>query len=109
MSYIRANTDWLSKCRYGIAVHWTAQSTPRRGNPLTFQDAVDSFKLDDFINAILESGAEYLIFTSTHALQMLASPNPAVEAILPGRTTKRDLIWGIASSLYAHGIHLILY
>jgi len=109
MSYIRANTDWLSKCRYGIAVHWTAQTTPRRGKSLQFQDAVDAFKLDAFINAILKSGAEYLIFTSTHALQMLASPNPTVEAILSGRTTKRDLIWEIASSLSTHGIHLILY
>jgi len=109
MSYIKANTDWLSRCRYGIAVHWTAQSVPRRGKPLSFQDAVEAFRLDEFISAILESGAEYLIFTSTHALQMLASPNPVVEAILSRRIAKRDLIWEIASSLSTYGIPLILY
>jgi len=40
--YQRANTDWLAKCRYGIAVHWTAQTVPRH------------------------AGAEYILFTATH-------------------------------------------
>ena len=31
-SYVRANTDWLAKCRYGIGVHWTAQTVPRHGD-----------------------------------------------------------------------------
>ena len=39
--YVRANTDWLAKCRFGIGVHWTAQSVPsgahrsRSSRPLT--------------------------------------------------------------------------
>ena len=109
MSYIKANTDWLSRCRYGVAVHWTAQTTPHRGTPLPFRDAVEAFNLNAFIDDILESGADYLIFTTTHALQMLPAPNTALEGILTGRTSERDLIWEIASSLSAHGIHLILY
>jgi hypothetical protein len=27
-SYKRANTDWLAKCRFGIGIHWTAQTVP---------------------------------------------------------------------------------
>lgn len=43
MSYVKANTDWLANCCYGIGVHWTAQTAPRRGKPLQFQNSVESF------------------------------------------------------------------
>lgn len=109
MSYLKANTDWLANCRYGIGVHWTAQTTPRRGEPLPFQIAVEAFDLAAFTDAIIDSGAEYLIFTSAHALQKLPGPNPVIDEILPGRTCQRDLIGEIAERLIAHGIHLILY
>jgi len=90
--YQRANTDWLAGCRYGVGVHWTAQSVPRHGPPLPFQKAVDAFRVDEFVERLVYAGAEYLLFTSTHALQMLPAPNPVIDKILPGRTCKRDLI-----------------
>jgi hypothetical protein len=82
---------------------------PRHGEPLAFQQAVDAFDVDAFVSGVLESGADYLIFTSTHALQMLPAPHPIIDAILPGRTTRRDLIGKIADRLAAHGRYLILY
>ncbi len=36
--YVRANTDWLAKCRFGIGVHWTAQTVPRNGPPLAIPE-----------------------------------------------------------------------
>ena len=42
--YTRANTDWLSNCRLGIGVHWTAMTMPRRGRALPFADAVAAFR-----------------------------------------------------------------
>ena len=33
-SYQRTNTDWLAKCRFGIGIHWTAQTVPRSGPPI---------------------------------------------------------------------------
>ena len=109
MSYVKANTNWLASCRYGIGVHWTAQTTPCRGNPLPFQDSVESFNMTIFIEAILESGTDYLIFTATHALQMIPAPHPVLDEISKGRTCQRDLIDEIATNLSKHGIHLILY
>ncbi len=109
ISYVQANTDWFAACRYGIGVHWTAQTVPRKGAVLSFQDAVDAFDVNNFLNAISESGADYLIFTSTHALQMLPAPHPVLDSILPGRTCKRDLIMEIAQGLAKRGKHLILY
>ena len=41
----RTNTDWLAECRYGISVHWTAQTLPRAGAPLAFQRAVEAFNV----------------------------------------------------------------
>jgi len=109
VSYKRANTDWLVKCRFGIGVHWTAQTVPRHGPPLSFQKAVDAFDLDGFIKAVEYAGADYVLFTSAHALQMLPAPHPVLDKILPGRTCKRDLIRELADALAAKQKHLLVY
>ncbi|MFA7006475.1 MAG: hypothetical protein WC429_20705, partial [Verrucomicrobiia bacterium] len=62
--YTRANTDWLAKRRYGIGVHWTAQTVPRNGDPLPFQRAVDAFKLKEFVEQVRHAGADYVLFTA---------------------------------------------
>jgi hypothetical protein len=37
--YTRANTDWFANCRFGVSVHWTAQTAPRKtGNAASFAD-----------------------------------------------------------------------
>ena len=109
MTYHRANTDWLAACRLGLSVHWTAKSAPRHGAACNFQDAVDRFRLDDFLAAVDRSGVDYVIFTATHALQMLPCPHPVVDGILPGRTAKRDLLGELAQGLAARGKKLIVY
>ena len=109
MAYQRADTGWLATCTFGISVHWTAQTAPRQGTPLRFADAVARFRLADFLDAIELSGADYVIFTATHALQMFPGPHPVVDAILPGRTTDRDLLGEIGRGLCARGKKLIVY
>jgi hypothetical protein len=108
-SYCRANTDWLAKCRYGIGVHWTAETVPRVGQPLPFQKAVEAFDVKRFIDALVYAGADYLLFTATHALQMLPAPNPTIDEILTGRTCKRDLLMELGDGLAARGKHLLVY
>jgi alpha-L-fucosidase len=107
--YVRANTDWLAKCRFGIGVHWTAYTVPRNGPPLPFQEAVDKFDVKRFVDQMAYAGADYLLFTSTHALQMLPAPHPVIDRILPGRTCKRDLIGELADALAAKGMPLLVY
>jgi len=107
--YKRANTDWLAECRYGIGVHWTAHTVPRSGQPLAFQKAVDAFDVQPFIDSLVYAGAEYLLFTVTHALQMLPAPHPVIDKILPGRTCQRDLIAELADRLAAKGMPLLIY
>ena len=107
--YKRANTDWLAKCRYGVGVHWTAQVVPRHGSPLPFQKAVDAFDVKTFVDQLTYAGADYLLFTAAHALQMLPAPHPVIDKILPGRTCKRDLIEELADALAAKGMPLLVY
>jgi alpha-L-fucosidase len=109
LNYQRANTDWLAKRRYGIGVHWTAQTVPRNGDPLPFQRAVDAFKLKDFVDQVRYAGADYVLFTAAHALQMLPAPHPLLDDILPGRTCKRNLLEELADALAAHGLPLLVY
>lgn len=109
MTYKRANTDWLAACTMGISVHWTAQTVPCKGPARPFAEAVAAFRLNDFLDAVSRSGADYMIFTATHALQMLPCPHPVVDSILPGRTTERDLIGELARGLEALGKKLIVY
>jgi hypothetical protein len=107
--YVRASTDWLAECRLGIGVHWTAQTVPRHGAPLPFQKAVDAFDVKRFVDALAEAGADYLLFTATHALQMLPAPHPVLDELLPGRTCQRDLIGELADALAARHMSLLLY
>jgi alpha-L-fucosidase len=107
--YQRANTDWLARCRFGIGVHWTAQTVPRNGSALSFQKAVDAFDLRKFVDQFKETGADYLLFTAAHALQMLPAPHPGIDQILPGRTCQRDLIAELADALASRGRPLLVY
>ena len=107
--YQRANTDWLAKCRYGIGVHWTAQTVPEEGPALPFQKAVEAFDVRKFVDAVTHAGADYVLFTAAHALQMLPAPHPVIEKLLPGRTCTRDLIGDLADALATKGIPLLVY
>ncbi|MHB8952334.1 MAG: alpha-L-fucosidase [Pirellulaceae bacterium] len=108
-TYVRANTDWLARCRYGVGVHWTAQSVPRTGPPQHFQKAVEDFDVRRFVDALVFAGADYLLFTAAHALQMLPAPHPVIEKLLPRRTCQRDLIGELADALDAQGMPLLVY
>ncbi|MCK5844605.1 MAG: alpha-L-fucosidase [Victivallales bacterium] len=107
--YEKSDTDWLAKCAIGISMHWTAKTAPRSGEAQHFQKAVEAFNLDDFLGAVEASEADYLIFTSTHALQMLPAPSPVIDNILPGRATERDLLGEIAKGISQMDKKFIVY
>jgi len=102
------NLEWM-KQSVGIAVHWTSQSACVNGMCMPYQQAVESFDVKRFVSTVVESGAGHCLFTLTHAEQYLAFPNEPLERLLPGRTTRRDLIGEIADGLSEAGIRLIVY
>ncbi len=104
----KADTAWM-RGSYGISVHWTADTVCQDGTALPYEEAVNRFNPDAFADSLAEAGAQHCIFTLTHAKEYLALPHPVLEKILPGRTTKRDLIGEIIEALDKRGIRFIAY
>ena len=94
---------------YGVSVHWTSQSVCMDGIHLPYAEAVNRFNPDAFADSLLHAGAKHCIFTLTHAEQYLALPHSVLDHILPGRTTKRDLIGELIETLDQRNIRFIAY
>ena len=100
--------EWM-RGSFGLSAHWTAQCAMEDGTHLPFEEAVNSFDVKRFADVLEAVGARHCIFTVAHGLQMLPCPNAALDAIDPGRTTKRDLIGEIIAELGRRGIRFIAY
>ncbi|MGB6688970.1 MAG: alpha-L-fucosidase [Terracidiphilus sp.] len=104
-----ADTSWMVSAEYGLMFHWTSQSKPEHGPPLSYCDAVRSFDADRFADAVAETGAGFIVFTTSHAEFYFPGPNPVIDEVLPGRTCPRDLVADLVRALGRHNIRLELY
>ena len=105
----RAPTDWFLAARYGLTLHWTPMSQPRHGAAKTYPEAVRALDVEQLANTVANTGAGYVIFTSSHAPHYFPAPIAAIEKLLPGNTCDRDLIGDLADALARRDIRLILY
>jgi hypothetical protein len=106
---LRADTGWFQRARYGIMVHWTNQSMPLHGEPKSYDDAVAAFDVEAFADQMQRTGAGFVLFTTAHAFQYFPAPLASLDKILPGRTSRRDLVADLAEALSHRGIKLMLY
>ena len=109
---IRGDTSWMVKGKYGLFVHWSPLGYAFRGEKRRFEwheQAVNEFDVEAFADAVAETGAAWVCFTSTHGKQYWPGPNKTIDGILPGRTTGRDLIGELARALATLDIRLLLY
>jgi len=104
-----ADTAWFQKAGYGIMVHWTKQSMPRRGNAKSYNQAVADFNVEAFADQIKQTGAGFVVLTTSHAYMYFPAPLASLDKILPGRTAKRDLVADLADALGRRNIKLMLY
>jgi hypothetical protein len=93
---MRADTTWFQEAGYGIMVHWTSQSMPRKGDPKPYDQAVSDFNVEAFADQMKQTGAGLVLFTTSHAFQYFPAPLRSLDQILPGRTSKRDLVADLA-------------
>jgi Alpha-L-fucosidase len=105
----RVSTDWMVAAKYGLMFHWTSQSMPREGPPLSYCDAVRSFNVEKFADMVANSGAGFVVLTTSHAGFYFPGPNAVIDSILPGRTCPRDLVGDMADALNQRHIRLELY
>jgi hypothetical protein len=109
---LKSSTDWMVQGKYGLFIHWVPESYPLFGTTPAwqrYQNAVDEFDVDAFTKMVSETGAAWVVFTTTHGKFYFPGPLHAMDELLPGRTCKRDLIGEIADALAKRHIRLMLY
>ena len=109
---IRGDASWMIDGKYGIFVHWSAQSrgfTIDEKRAQWFQKSVEIFDVKVFADAIERTGAGWVTFTATHQGFYWPGPSDAIDKIAPGRTAKRDLLGEIINELDRRGIRTLFY
>ncbi|MCX6358827.1 MAG: alpha-L-fucosidase [Armatimonadetes bacterium] len=106
---LRSDTTWMQKAGYGLMCHWTSQTCPRTGAPKPYADAVRDFDVEGLARQVQETGAGFLVLTTSHAEQYFPAPLQSLDRVLPGRTASRDLVSDLAAALRRRGIKLMLY
>jgi hypothetical protein len=106
---IRQSPDWFKDAGYGLMFQWTNRATPPAGGIKPWNQKVDDFNLASVIELVEQSGASFVVWSVTWGQQYISAPNQSLDRILPGRTTKRDLLGELADGLKARGVRLIFY
>jgi hypothetical protein len=106
---MRVDPTWFQQARYGIMVHWTSESAPLQGERKPYAEAVAAFDVETFAENVWQTGAGFVVFTTAHAFQYFPAPLAALDRVLPGRTSRRDLVADLAAALGRRGLKLMLY
>ncbi|WP_411825650.1 alpha-L-fucosidase [Luteolibacter sp. AS25] len=106
---MRVQPDWFKDAGYGLMFQWTNRATPPEGPIKPWEEKVNDFKLDDFVDMVESTGAAYVLWSVTWGEQYISAPLKSLDAIIAGRTTKRDLLGEMADALEKRGIKLIFY
>jgi len=106
---LRSDTRWLQECRYGLMCHWTSESFLRHGERKPYDQAVREFDVEGFAEQVQQTGAGFVVFTTSHAQHCFPAPLASLDQILPGRTARRDLVADLADALGGRGVKLFLY
>ena len=88
---------------------WTNRATPLEGPIKAWEEKVNDFDLDAFITLVEESGAAYVVWSMTWGNQYISTPIKALDTIISGRTSSRDLLGEMVDRLHKKGIKVIFY
>jgi hypothetical protein len=105
----QGDTEWFRSVKYGLMVHWHTWSAPQHGARLPYLEAVRAFNVERFVEQVVATGAGFASITISHTNMVCPAPIKSLDAVLPGRTSQRDLIGEIADGLGKHGVRLFLY
>ncbi len=107
---MRNEPDWFKDAGYGLMFQWTNRATPKQGNTVKdWEDKINDFDLDGFVDLVEQSGAAYVIWSITWGQQYISAPIQSLEKLIEGRTTQRDLLGEMADRLAEKDIKLIFY
>ncbi|MDF7798638.1 alpha-L-fucosidase [Pontiellaceae bacterium B1224] len=106
---MRTQPDWFKDAGYGLMFQWTNRATPPTGKIKEWEQKVNDFDLDQLMDLVNASGASYVVWSITWGNQYISAPVESLDAILAGRTTRRDLLGEMAERLHEKGVRLIFY
>jgi hypothetical protein len=105
----RSDTSWLGAAKFGLMCQCGEWSYPAHGPHKPWPQMVDQFDVEKFADMVESTGAGYAIWSATWATYYFPAPIKAIERLLPGRTSNRDLIGELAAALAKRDIRLLLY
>ena len=109
---IKSDASWMIDGKYGLFVTFTPVSYSFFGekkNRDQYQELVDLFDVQAFADTVAETGASWVLLTTSHGGHYWPGPNKTIDQVLPGRTCERDLIRELIDALGKHNIRLMLY
>jgi hypothetical protein len=104
-----SSAKWLADAQYGLMFQWGQWGYPEHGERKPWPKMIDDFNVEKFADMVQSTGAGYLIWSSVWRSFYFPAPIQAIEQIMPGHTSKRDLIGELADALNRRGIKLVLY
>ena len=105
----RKQADWFKDAGYGLMFQWTNRATPPQGPAKGWEEKINDFDLDAFIELVDASGAAYVIWSATWGNQYISAPVKSLDQLIAGRTTSRDLLGEMAARLHEKEVKLIFY
>ena len=79
MAEERGGERWLKKSGYGLMFHYEAF---RKHSAQSYNEAVDSFDVNRFVNAVADTSAGHVIFVIGQHWGRYCAPNSAYEKLL---------------------------
>jgi hypothetical protein len=112
----RANTDWFYEARWGMFVHYLADSASNL-QPITlsaddWNRRIDAFDAPGLARQLAAAHVPYFCITLGQNSGFYLSPNATYDAIVgikPSKCSKRDLIADLAAAFKPYGIRLMVY
>jgi len=82
---------------------------PLHGERKPYDQAVAEFDAEAFAATKPAPVSCIVVFTTSHAFQFFPAPLAALDRVMPGRTSRRDLVADLAEALGRRGLKLFLY
>jgi len=106
---LHSSAEWLAEAKYGLMFQWGDWGYPSHGDRKPWPQMINDFNVDAFAKMVEETGAGYCIWSATWRGSRFPAPIKAIDRIVPGHTTKRDLIGDLIHAFGKRNIKLLLY
>ena len=84
--------QWFKNAGYGLMFQWTNRATPPAGPIKEWEQKVNDFKLDAFLELVDLSGAKYVLWSVTWGKQYISAPIKSLDRMIAGRQPKETCL-----------------